>query len=427
MNELHLKAPRGWINDPNGFIYYGGKYHLFYQHFPYAPRWGRMHWGHAVSSDLMNWKHLDIALFPTKTDDCDGCFSGSAIEKDGAMHLIYTGVRYDTPDPENTNCCLNDKFTAAQLHISSKDGCSFDNFGGKTTVIPPITDPDIGDRNHTRDPKVWQGSDGNYYVVLGSTVNNTGRLLFYRSSDLIHWEYVNYASAEGYGWMWECPDYFRVDGRDVLTFSPMGLECGNQAVCTLVDFDEQSCSMQIGRDYQFLDYGLDLYAAQSTLDKAGRRTVIAWLRMPEAMDNNTIGMYSMPRVCEVKNGHIYFRPHPDIRAKFNKRTASPTDIYMAKASLSDGETINIGGYVIKKENGRVIADRSGVIRNHTELKNSFETPELGGAVDVEAYVDGNIIEVFLNGGEYVITNAVYDLSDNVSGNVELYTLGDAEE
>ncbi len=153
MREIHLRPPRGWINDPNGFIYYKGEYHLFYQHFPYAPRWGRMHWGHAVSRNLTDWKHLDIALFPTKTDDCDGCFSGSAVEKDGKMHILYTGVRYDTPDPENTNCCIDDKFTAAQLHISSEDGYTFDNFNGKKTAIPPLSDPNIGDRNHTRDPE----------------------------------------------------------------------------------------------------------------------------------------------------------------------------------------------------------------------------------------------------------------------------------
>lgn len=426
MKEIHLKAPRGWINDPNGFIYYNGEYHLFYQNFPYAPRWGRIHWGHAVSSDLMNWKHLDIALFPTKTDDRDGCFSGSAIEKDGAMHLVYTGVRYDVPDPENTNCCLNDKFTAAQLHISSEDGFSFDNFGGKTTIIPPITDTEIGDKNHTRDPKVWRGSDGNYYVVLGSTVNNQGRLLFYKSADLIHWDYVNYATAEGYGWMWECPDYFRVDGSDVLVFSPMGTKHGNQAVCTLVDFDEQSCSMKIGSEFQFLDYGLDLYAPQSTTDKEGRRIVVAWLRMPEPMDNNTIGMFSIPRVCEVKDGHIFFRPHPDIRAKFTRKATSPGGIYMVKASLAEGEQLDIGGYVIRKENGRITADRTAVIRNHEELRNIFETPVLNGGAEIEAYVDGNMIEVFVNGGEYVITNAVYDLSSKVVGNAELYVMDDTE-
>ena len=427
MKEIHLKAPRGWINDPNGFIYYNGEYHLFYQNFPYAPRWGRMHWGHATSRDLMNWKHLDIALFPTKTDDMDGCFSGSTIEKDGAMHLVYTGVRYDVPDPENTNCCLNDKFTAAQLHISSEDGFSFDNFRGKTTIIPPITDTEIGDKNHTRDPKIWRGSDGNYYLVLGSTVNNQGRLLFYKSADLVHWDYVNYATAEGYGWMWECPDYFRVDGSDVLVFSPMGTKYGNQAVCTLVDFDEKTCSMKIGSEFQFLDYGLDLYAPQSTTDKDGRRIVVAWLRMPEPMDNNTIGMFSIPRICEVKDGHIFFRPHPDIREKFTRKVTSPNGIYMVKANLSDGEQLDIGGYIIRKENGRIIADRTVVIRNHDELRNVFETPVLNGGAEIEAYVDGNMIEVFVNGGEYVITNAVYDLSSKVVGNAELYVMDDTEE
>ena len=69
MQNIHVKAQGNWINDPNGFIYYKGFYHLFYQCFPYGPRWGRMHWGHAVSKELVSWKDLGIALFPSKTDD----------------------------------------------------------------------------------------------------------------------------------------------------------------------------------------------------------------------------------------------------------------------------------------------------------------------------------------------------------------------
>ena len=81
---LHLKAPDNWINDPNGFIYYKGYYHLFYQYFPYEPRWGTMHWGHAVSRDLVTWEHKGLALYPTTRADQNGCFSGSAIEEDGS-------------------------------------------------------------------------------------------------------------------------------------------------------------------------------------------------------------------------------------------------------------------------------------------------------------------------------------------------------
>ena len=93
--RLHLKAPDNWVNDPNGFIYYKGYYHLFYQYFPYGPRWGTMHWGHAVSRDLVTWEHRGIALYPTVREDRNGCFSGSAIEKDGKLYLVYTGVRYE--------------------------------------------------------------------------------------------------------------------------------------------------------------------------------------------------------------------------------------------------------------------------------------------------------------------------------------------
>ena len=151
--RLHLKAPDNWVNDPNGFIYYKGYYHLFYQYFPYGPRWGTMHWGHAVSRDLVTWEHRDLALYPTMREDRNGCFSGSAVEKDGKLYLIYTGVRYEVVNPEDPHTCLDDQFESAQLMISSEDGFHFDNENGKKVIIPPITDPAIGDRTTRGTPR----------------------------------------------------------------------------------------------------------------------------------------------------------------------------------------------------------------------------------------------------------------------------------
>ena len=132
------------MNDPNGFIYYKGYYHLFYQYFPYGPRWGTMHWGHAVSRDLVNWEHKGLALYPTCSEDQNGCFSGSAVEFQGKLYLVYTGVRYEAVNPEDPHTCLEDQFESAQLMISSEDGFHFDNQKDKEVIIPPITIP--GDR-----------------------------------------------------------------------------------------------------------------------------------------------------------------------------------------------------------------------------------------------------------------------------------------
>ena len=141
IQRIHAKAPDNWVNDPNGLIYYKGYYHLFYQYFPYAPRWGTMHWGHAVSRDLVNWEHRGIALFPTKRGDENGCFSGSAVEKDGRLCLIYTGVRYEPADPEDIHVSFNEQFESCQMMISSEDGFHFDNWKDKEMVLPPLTDP----------------------------------------------------------------------------------------------------------------------------------------------------------------------------------------------------------------------------------------------------------------------------------------------
>lgn len=201
------------MNDPNGFIYFKGLYHLFYQCFPYAPQWGRMHWGHVVSKDLVSWEDQGIALYPSKTDDRSGCFSGTAVENDGKMQLYFTGVNYLVENPENINHCVDEQFVSAQLMITSENGFDFDNIGDKKTVLPVIHDAKTGDARHTRDPKVWKNGD-RWYMMLGSTIEDKqGRLLFFTSKDGESWKYKNSVTKEKFGWMWECPDYFEVDGN----------------------------------------------------------------------------------------------------------------------------------------------------------------------------------------------------------------------
>ena len=430
----HLRAPRNWINDPNGFIFYKGQYHVFYQHFPYEPRWGTMHWGHAVSKDLLHWEHTGIALFPTKIGDQNGCFSGSAVEHEGKLHLFYTGVRYLEVNPENVQKPLNNNFESCQMTIVSEDGEHFDNLHSKRVIIPPLSDQSIGDRTLTRDPKVWRGSDA-WYMVVGSSSYQKGKLLFFKSSDLYNWELANQTSRDGFGWMWECPDYFEVNGSGVLLCSPMGyMKDGkapeDMALCALARFDEKTCSMEIAEDYQFFDYGLDLYAPQSTLDADGNRTVIAWLRMPQPVENSWQGMMCLPRLVEVIDGHIYFRMHPQIARQYTRRIDDPSEAteggYRLSLELEDGESLDIGGFVITREYGRIRTDRSAVCPDTDKCRMRAETPVVHEGSRLDIYVDGNIVEIYVNDGEYTLTQAVYDLDDRVTfngaGAIELFAL-----
>lgn len=431
MQGIHVKPENGWMNDPNGFIYYKGWYHLFYQCFPYDARWGRMHWKHLISKDLINWEDLGIALYPSKTDDRSGCFSGSAIEDNGRMYLYYTGVNYLKENPEDINLCLEDQYISSQMMIVSEDGIHFDNILNKKTVIPVIRDRSIGDARNTRDPKVWKQND-EWYMVLGSTIDDkSGRLLFYRSKDKESWEFVNSVSkGEGFGWMWECPDYFELNGKQILLFSPMGImkdeyKEKNQSICMQVNFETKTCRMEMPDNYQFVDYGLDLYAPQTTLDENGRRIMIGWLRMPENVDGKWQGMMCIPRVVEVKNNHIYFRVHPNIRKLYVKQIADPAAAHKAgyrlSFSLEDGESVDIGGYRICRKGKKICTDRKKLYKAFSEMRTSFSTPELLAGFDLEVYVDKNAIEIFVNDGEAVISNIVYDPGTElkISGDIKI--------
>ncbi len=436
-DKIHLKAPKNWINDPNGFIYYQGMYHLFYQHFPYAPMWGTMHWGHAVSKDLVSWEHQDVAVFPSRYEDQNGCYSGSAVEHEGRMYLFYTGIHYDKINPENIHICPEMQFEASQLVIVSDDGFTFDNFQDKHVAIPVITDPAKGDKVHTRDPKVWRGKDA-WYMILGSSIGyKRGRALLYKSKNLFDWKFINSVSKpEGFGWMWECPDFFETAGGSVLMLSTMGILQGDngtecQTICTVVDFDEETCKMDIPDNYQYFDHGFELYAPQSAIDAEGRRVVVAWLRMPEPVDGKWSGMFCIPRVVEVREGHIYFRVHPNVEKQYRRQISSAAESaeagYKVSMKLADGEGANIGGYQILRRGNRVYTDKTAVAKRKEGERRQFETPEMREDCYLDVYVDSHLIEVFVNDGEYVISNAVYGLGSDIQAdemqNVKIFTVG----
>ena len=440
-DTLHLKAPGNWMNDPNGFIYYQGRYHLFYQHFPYAPVWGTMHWGHAVSEDLVHWEHLDIALFPTRYYDRNGVFSGSALEKGGELLLYYSAVRYLESEPENIHVSLPEQFETSQAMLVSKDGFLFDNWNAKKQIIPVLRDENIGDPVNTRDPKVFQ-ENGCCYMILGSTCGGqAGRVLFFRSEDGQRWEYASQYSHEGFGRVVECPDLFPLGDSYVFIGSPMcigkpGEGYEHHALCAAASFDANTCSMELTDGFQYIDYGMDLYAPQTTLDKDGRRILIAWMRMPKAVDapgqKPWNGMMCLPRVIEREPGHIFFRVHPEVERYFSKEMtreeyppAAASGIPLRlRTSLSEGESLDIGGYRIWVEQGCLKTDRSLVFQNISGPALTASTPEKLSRHALDIFVEPNLIEIFVNEGEYVISHIVYGLGHTLTGPVaHIYTGG----
>lgn len=433
-HTLHLKAPGNWINDPNGFIYYRGKYHLFYQYFPYAPVWGTMHWGHAVSEDLVHWEHLGAALFPTKYEDQNGCFSGSALEHDGKLNLYYTGIHYDEPRADNIHTCIEDRFTSSQLMLISEDGETFDNFESKRVVIPVIEDEGMGDPKDTRDPKVWE-ENGKFYMILGSTKGGEeGRILIFESEDALDWKYAFQVSGKRFGRILECPDLFRLGEEHVFVGSPMYIAeetCGyeHHAVWARARFCPEKGELKLSGSYQYIDYGFDLYAPQTNVDSEGRRVLIGWMRMPKTVkepgQKEWIGMMGVPRVVKLEGGHIYFQMHPETDRYLSHELGGKEELfrqkeiypYRLKTALSEGESLNIGGYKIRVEGDAVKTDRSGVFDGLEGYHLTSETPGLNGKYSLDIIVDSNLIEIFVNDGEYVISNVVYGLGSYIDGHV----------
>ena len=180
---FHLTPRVGWMNDPNGFSYHNGEYHLFYQYHPYDTNWGPMHWGHAVSKDLLKWEYCPTALAPDESYDNFGCFSGSADTlDDGRQILMYTGVQ-NTKDEDGKEIVFQTQC------IAVGDGTNFEKYE-KNPVITADALPEGASKIDFRDPKIWKEKDGTFRCVVGSRpADGSGQILLYSSKDGFSWNF----------------------------------------------------------------------------------------------------------------------------------------------------------------------------------------------------------------------------------------------
>ena len=317
----HLTPRAGWMNDPNGFTFYKGQWHLFYQYYPYQCVWGPMHWGHAVSRDLLHWEYRPAALAPDEGYDRAGCFSGSAaVLPDGRLMLMYTGVhKEELPDGESadiqTQC------------LALGDGTEFEKYEGNPVLDASVL-PKGSSRKDFRDPKIWQEKDGTYFCVIGNRpADGSGQILLFNSPDGIGWNFksVLAENKNRFGKMWECPDFFELDGKWVLLTSPQdmltdgkGYHNGNGTLCLIGNYDAEEGHFSEEMN-QPIDFGLDFYATQTHVAPDGRRIMIGWMQNWDSVslrmeDAGWFGQMSLPRELSVKDGRLIQQPIREINA-----------------------------------------------------------------------------------------------------------------
>lgn len=281
---LHFTPPSMWINDPNGMVYVDGTYHLFYQHYPKEAHWGPMHWGHAVSKDLLHWKHLPIALYP---DEMGYIYSGSCVydrknvsgygtEENPPLVALYTNHATDGLERQ----CL----------AYSTDGVHFE----KTIHNPVIPNPGLRD---FRDPKAFYNPVKDCWSLVLAAGD---RVHFYSSEDLKHWEKTGEFGPEGNHspGIWECPDLFRAKTEDgdslwVLVVSMlMPTENGrSRTQYFLGDFDGDRFTVtEKSEEPMWLDFGFDNYAGV-TFQNTEEPVLIGWASNWEYANETPTGEY----------------------------------------------------------------------------------------------------------------------------------------
>ena len=459
----HFTPRTGWLNDPNGLSCFGGQYHLFYQYHPYNTFWGPMHWGHAVSRDLITWEYLPAALAPDEQYDKCGCFSGSAlVTDDGAHLLIYTGCTDSAPDPTGRG-----RWQQTQnLAILSPDGSEYVKYA-ENPVITPEDLPEGGDPFEFRDPYLWRAHDGSYRALIANGRTNQAdgtRLIMYRSGDGLHWGEGKtlFEDRRRIGVMWECPNFFPLGDRYILIASPMDMQAEEEMAVGSVRFPQGSnvCYITGSWDdeteefvpetdtdqpaayrYEPVDGGLDFYAPQVLKTPDGRRVMIGWMQNPataNAHDGNafkTFGQMTIPRELTLREGKLVQRPVRELD-RYRKEEVRRHQLLEAGSRITipgiSGRSVDMSIEIDADRGCEEVAlhfaenetycsaliyrpgastltidrTRSGGPGGITGAR-TIKIRDRGGKLSLRVLIDRWSAEVFVNGGEQVMSATYY--------------------
>jgi fructan beta-fructosidase len=454
--KYHFTPPANWMNDPNGLVYYQGEYHLFYQYHPESDLWGPMHWGHAVSHDLVHWEHLPVALYP---DENGMIFSGSAV----IDRMNTAGFGTDT---------MVSVFTHHKEDIQSQS-IAYSHDAGRTwrkSELNPILFAPEGLRDF-RDPKVfWYGvpEQGHWVMCLAAR----DRILFYTSPDLLHWT-VSGQLGPGYGTtagVWETPELFelRVDDtgetRWILTVgvqegSPAG---GSGTQYFVGTFDGQTFISENPKETTWwADFGADYYAAQSWNDEpTERRLMLGWMNnwdyarlIPSSNWRGTFTLIRELSLSRTEDGiRLVQNPIPEMQALRGKHEHWPGEIVQPNTNLLANirgssfemvaefkitQEVDAFGFHVRMGRGeqttikyepkerKLLLDRtlSGSVDFHHGFGrvHAVDLAPINDLIRLHIFVDSSSVEVFANDGLITITDCIFP--GDQSRGLELFVEG----
>ncbi len=423
--HYHIQSVTGLLNDPNGFVFHDGVWHLFYQWCPWGAVHGLKYWYHTVSTDLVTWQNKGVCIRPDTLYDNKGAYSGSALPTEEHLYLYYTGNHRDENWVRKPYTCIADLREKKVAH-----------------KLPPLFGPNDDYTEHQRDPKIIHNKqDGKYYIILGAqTKDKKGCCIIYKSdSPTEGWSFAGQLKVPGFedfGDMWECPSIETISGYDVLIFCPQHLliqgrgDSIHHSGYLLGHMDWESLTFTPDNtSFHVLDFGFDSYAAECAAnpDDKNKATLIAWMGLPDASyptdEEDWSGCLTLPRELRVRDRRLIQQPLDGLRELRGRKIDLETtdvlprvcevelisrggDLTMRLFAKSDGT----GGLTVTYNDStkEITVDRSGMSKRFNTGWGEQRTRHLPKCLfHMRFFIDRSSIEIFVNDGDAVFSSRVF--------------------